>query len=122
MYRHFGTLLIFCESYPVLYSFATVMSCWDADPQNRPKFADLVQQLSDVLEQEAGYLDLRRSLSWRKPQMKEDSMTDTPALQSIKAEVNETFGEDVELEKIKNAVTEATNQMALIGEEEAVDM
>jgi len=51
--------------------------------------------------------------------MKEDSMTGTPALQSIEAEVNESCGEDVELE---NTVTEATNQMALIGEEEVIEL
>ena len=39
--------------------------CWKSDPEERTRFADLVQQFSNMLEQEAGYLNLHRSLSWR---------------------------------------------------------
>ena len=41
--------------------------CWNIDPQERTKFSNLAEQLSNLLEQEAGYLDLRIhcSLSWK---------------------------------------------------------
>lgn len=42
------------------------MDCWHTDQKDRPKFANLAHQLSNLLEQEAGYLDLGPSLSWRK--------------------------------------------------------
>ena len=65
----------YSESYCflLLYSYAIMIACWNSDPQERAKFASLTQQLSNLLEQEAGYLDLRPSLSWtthRKPQQK----------------------------------------------------
>ena len=41
--------------------------CWNIDPQERTKFSNLAEQLSNLLEQEAGYLTLRicHSLSWK---------------------------------------------------------
>ena len=38
------------------------MKCWELKVRERPKFAQLVQQLNCLLEQEAGYVDLTRSL------------------------------------------------------------
>ena len=74
--------------------------CWSSDPQERAKFASLTQQLSNLLEQEAGYLDLRRSLSWRthrKPQKKAKA----PVLQSIDESVTEKEEEKVEMAEVE---------------------
>lgn len=99
-----------------------IKSCWDGDPQNRPRFADLVQQFSDLLEQEAGYLDLCRSLSWRKHGkfLKEDSKMSTPILKSDE-KVSEKYGEDVELKEAEKVVTESTDEMILMGEDEVLE-
>ena len=43
-----------------------MLNCWYNDPHQRPRFATLVQSLSDVLEEEADYFSLSRSLSWKK--------------------------------------------------------
>jgi len=63
--------------------------CWNSDPQGRAKFADLEQQLSNMLEQEAVYLSLRRSLSWktRGETPKKAAMAKAPILQSVEKRV-----------------------------------
>ena len=63
--------------------------CWNSDPHGRAKFADLSQQLSNMLEQEAGYLSLRRSLTWktRGETPKKAAMAKAPILQSVKERV-----------------------------------
>ena len=43
-----------------------MLNCWYEDPEQRPRFSSLVQGLSDMLEEEAGYFNLSRSLSWKK--------------------------------------------------------
>ena len=91
------------------HSYAVMIVCWNHDPQERAKFVSLTQQLSNILEQEAGYLDLRRSLSWRahqKPQ-KIASGAKAPALQSIGEGVME---ESVEMEELE---TNAAKRMEL---------
>ena len=77
-----------------------MIACWSNDPKERAKFASLTQQLSSLLEQEAGYLDLRRSLSWsthRKPQ-KKASRAKPPDLQSTDEGVMKKEEECVEME------------------------
>ena len=37
--------------------------CWNVDPQERPRFSKLVNNFSDLLEQDADYLELSRSVS-----------------------------------------------------------
>ena len=77
-----------------------MIACWNSDPQERTKFASLTQQLSNLLEQEAGYLDLRPSLSWRthrKPQKKAKA----PVLQSIDESVIEKEEERVEMAEVE---------------------
>ena len=95
-----------------------MIMCWKSDPQGWAKFATLTQQLSDLLEQEAGYLDLRRSLSWRahrKPQ-KKASKALAPVLQSVDEGVMEKQEESVELEEVK---VSAAKKMELRKEDEA---
>ena len=61
-----------------------MIACWSSDPQERAKFASLTQKFSNLLEQEAGYLDLCRSLSWRTHRMpqKKAFKAKPPVLQS----------------------------------------
>ena len=40
-----------------------MISCWNADSQKRLRFSKLVNNFSDLLEQDAGYLELSQSLS-----------------------------------------------------------
>jgi len=80
-----------------------MIACWSSDPQERAKFASLTQQLSNLLEQEAGYLDLQRSLSWRthrKPQ-KKASRAKPPVLQSTDESVTEKEEERVEMAEVE---------------------
>ena len=35
-----------------------MLDCWDANPQNRPSFADMVIRLDSLLESVAEYLDI----------------------------------------------------------------
>ena len=51
--------------------FSIISSCWKEEPEERPTFSDLVQEISSVLEAEAGYLDLSSSLAWKKEQVEE---------------------------------------------------
>ena len=39
-----------------------MISCWEKDPKNRPKFSSLVKIFSGILEKEAKYLQLGESL------------------------------------------------------------
>ena len=47
-------------------------SCWNLDPHQRPKFANLQCDVSDILEAAAGYMELSRSLNWKKEEELED--------------------------------------------------
>ena len=58
----------------LLCSYAILIVCWKSDPQKRAKFAILTQQLSKMLEEEAGYLDLSCSLSWKVMEKEERSL------------------------------------------------
>ena len=40
-------------------SWNMMMSCWDAQPKQRPKFVRLVKVLSDLLESDSNYLKLK---------------------------------------------------------------
>ena len=40
------------------YRFAIMLQCWEADPDERPDFSDLVVTISATLEVVAGYLTL----------------------------------------------------------------
>ena len=47
-------------------------SCWNLDSHQRPKFANLQCDVSDLLEAAAGYMELSRSLNWKKEEELED--------------------------------------------------
>ena len=67
-----------------------MVSCWCVDSHKRPRFSDLVTKFSDLLERDAGYLELSRSLSWRKTgaSLTEESTSASGlhALQSVEEE------------------------------------
>ena len=42
----------------LLYSYEIMMSCWNEDRHKRPRFSKLVNTFSDLLESDAGYLQL----------------------------------------------------------------
>ena len=79
-----------------------MLNCWDEDPHPRPRFSSLVQGLSDMLEEEAGYFNLSRSLSWKKePEQRSVASPAGPALLTIveggeEAEEEGEGGEDGE--------------------------
>ena len=50
-------------------------SCWDLDFHQRPKFAKLQCDVSDLLEAVAGYMELSCSLNWKKGEELEDKST-----------------------------------------------
>ena len=45
------------------YRYEIITLCWNVDSQKRPRFSKLVNNFSDILEQDAGYLELSQSLS-----------------------------------------------------------
>ena len=47
-------------------------SCWNLDSHQWPKFANLQCDISDTLEAAAGYMELSRSLNWKKEEEQED--------------------------------------------------
>lgn len=73
--------------------------CWNSDPEKRTKFTDLVQQFSNLLEQEAGYLNLRRSLSWRT--RKKTFVVKTPTPQSVDKQVIGKEKESAEMDEVE---------------------
>ena len=52
-------------------------SCWNLDSHQRPKFANLQCDVSDLLEAVAGYMELSCSLNWKKGEELEDKSTTT---------------------------------------------
>ena len=50
-------------------------SCWDLDSHQRPKFAYLQCDVSDLLEAAAGYMELSCSLNWKKGEELDDKST-----------------------------------------------
>ena len=40
------------------FSYDIMMSCWNEDHHKRPRFSNLVSTFSDLLESDAGYLQL----------------------------------------------------------------
>ena len=42
--------------------------CWHESPEERPTFSSLVQEMSALLEEEAGYVDLYSTLNWKTPE------------------------------------------------------
>ena len=42
----------------LLCSYTLMLECWDANPQTRPSFADMVVRLDSLLESVAEYLDI----------------------------------------------------------------
>ena len=59
-------------------------SCWNLDSHQRPKFANLQCDVSDILEAAAGYMELSCSLNWKKEEGLEDkSRTTVVAVEMI---------------------------------------
>ena len=52
-----------------------MISCWDLDFHQRPKFANLQCDVSNLLEAVAGYMELSCSLNWIKGEELEDKST-----------------------------------------------
>ena len=48
-------------------------SCWDLDSHQRPKFANLQCDVSELLEAAAGYMELSCPLNWKKGEELEDN-------------------------------------------------
>ena len=70
-----------------------MLNCWYEDPHQRPRFSSLVQGFSDMLEEEAGYFNLSRSLSWKKePEQRSVASPAVPRLLTI--EEGEEKGEE----------------------------
>ena len=69
---------------PLLFRCNTMLNCWYNDPDQRPRFSSLVQDLSDMLEEEAGYFNLSRTLSWKKePEQRSVASPAEPVLLTI---------------------------------------
>ena len=85
------------ESVSIFYSCAVITDCLYTDQHKHPKFFDLVEQLSNILEQEAGYLDLGRSLSWRKPEIPQGVAfrATVPSLQNSEEEKVKVEGQEL---------------------------
>ena len=72
-------------------------SCWNVDSHERPRFRNLVGRFSNLLERDAGYLELSRSLSCKRksnpqksppltlPSVKEQEMMDEAAEMNAEA-------------------------------------
>ena len=74
-----------------------MIMCWNIYPQGRTNFSNLVEQLSDLLEQEVGYLDLCPSISWRTHGQAQEK--DTWVKVPVKQSVDEKAEESVEMDK-----------------------
>ena len=56
--------------------YAILLQCWEADPHERPHFANLVVTISTTLEMIAGYLDLgATTLNIRRPTTEAEIVT-----------------------------------------------
>ena len=51
-----------------------MISCWEKDPKNRPKFSSLVKIFSGILEKVAGYLQLGETMKLMVPIQMEGSV------------------------------------------------
>ena len=92
-----------------LSRYNLMFNCWYEDPHQRPRFSSLVQGLSNMLEEEAGYLNLSLTLSWKKePEQRSVAFPAGPALLTIEEGGEEgrvgNNGVDVELENLSSGV------------------
>ena len=58
-------------------------SCWNLDSHQRPKFANLQCDVSELLEAVAGYMELSCSLNWKKEEELEDMSTTAVLMEMI---------------------------------------
>ena len=70
-------------------SYSLMTSCWELDSHQRPKFANLQCDVSELLEAAAGYMELSCSLNWKKGEELEDKST-TAVLMEMIDEVEES--------------------------------
>ena len=45
----------------MIHRFSAIRECWHESPDQRPTFINVVQKMSALLEEEAGYVDLLSS-------------------------------------------------------------
>ena len=95
-----------------LSSYAIIVDCWYSNPQ-RPKFSCLVQQYDDLLQQEAGYLDLGSSLNWKEHVQSQAKVSKAPPppLLSVKENVKKQEKEDVEMNEINGNMSNLTENI-----------
>lgn len=48
-------------TYHYVCRYDVMLLCWHLNPRKRPRFSSLVTKLSEIIEVEAGYLDLSQS-------------------------------------------------------------
>ena len=66
------------------------MSCWSLDSHARPKFNDLVDKFSGLLERESDYLELSQSLCWKEIDLPLSSSPDIKEQEGATVAENET--------------------------------
>ena len=66
-----------------------MLSCWDADPEQRPTFAQLVTSITSVLEPLADYLDVTTFIT-REEQDAETTIMESQVVASDKEASKET--------------------------------
>ena len=89
-----------------LFRYEIMLLCWSIDAAERPKFSGLVTTINDLLERDAGYLELShatdssylsqltRSLSWKNKSSPSATASDLPTVQEVD-EVKEEVIEDI---------------------------
>ena len=89
-----------------------MLSCWDADPEQRPTFAQLVTRITSVLNLLADYLDVTTFVTGE--QEAETTIMECEIVKGEEASQEEwqTTDTDVQGDMVKKGAEECTNEEA----------
>ena len=95
----------------VFIRYEVMLSCWDLEAKERPKFSDLVVTVNNLLERDAGYLELLVSpTTTMKTTFEPDiSPAESTALPHIEVEVKEETVHETGFSSVTCLITSETD-------------
>ena len=76
--------------------YEVMLSCWDADPEQRPTFTQLVTTITSVLDPLADYLDVTTFVTGQ--QEAETAIIESPVVEKQEASYKKKLTSDIDLQ------------------------